>query len=90
MRPAALWLCLGVVACAPRALDSQGELIQLERGMDAAGVEAAMGRRPDEVRKLGQNAEDWIYLEPTLRRTFVVRMREGKLSYVQTLDQPGF
>lgn len=77
-------------ACAPKALDSQGELIELKRGMSAAAVEQAMGRQPDEVRKFGKRSEDWIYLEPTLRRTFVVRMKDGQLVHVQTLDEPGF
>jgi hypothetical protein len=81
-----LSLALG---CVPRAVDVQGEVVDLERGLSGEQVIARMGRRPDEVRRLGAHVEDWVYVDPEVERTFVLRMRDGELRWSKMITQSG-
>lgn len=82
-------VCVLAIGCKPRALAPDGSVVDLDQGMSGAQVRERMGREPDEVRALGKHREDWLYLEPDVHRTFILRMRDGELQWVKTVEQPG-
>lgn len=84
-------LALGLpgLGCAARAVDAHGELVELPRGLRGGEVIARMGRRPDEVHRLGEGVEDWVYIDPELERSFVLRMRDDQLRWSKMITEPG-
>ena len=82
-------LCVLATACKPRVLGPDGSVVDLDQGMSGEEVRARMGRDPDEVRPLGKHSEDWLYLEPQVHRTFIMRMKDGRLQWIKTVEQPG-
>jgi hypothetical protein len=83
-----VWALAGS-GCVPRAANAEGDVVDLERGLSGEEVIARMGRRPDEVHRLGPRTEDWVYVDAELERSFVLRMHDDQLRWSKMIAQSG-